>query len=97
MFEVKAKAFVDRFVSIYPTKYVTPYMHCTFMMHHISELMSLHGSILSFTQQGMEKYNDVTTIFVRLAIMVRSVFCNPRSQQARFDEELEPNGQSNRQ
>ena len=30
-------------------------------MHHISEFMSLHGSILSFTQQGMEKYNDVMT------------------------------------
>ena len=59
MFEVKAKAFVDRFLSIYPAKYVTPYMHC--MMHHISEFMSLHGSILSFTQQGMEKYNDVMT------------------------------------
>ena len=59
IFEVKAKAFVDRFVSIYPAKYVMPYMHC--MMHHISEVMSLHCSILSFMQQGMEKYNNVMT------------------------------------
>ena len=51
MFEVKAKASVDRFVSIYPTKYVMLYMHCTCMMHHISEFMSLHGSILSFTHK----------------------------------------------
>ena len=30
-------------------------------MNHVSESMTLHGRILPFTQQGLEKYNDVTT------------------------------------
>ena len=29
------------------------------MIDHVSELMTLHGSILPFTQQSLEKYNDV--------------------------------------
>ena len=35
-----------QFITNYLAKYVTLYMHC--MVHHISEFMSLHGSILSF-------------------------------------------------
>lgn len=58
-FEAKSKAFVDKFVRIYPAKHVTPYMHC--MMQHVSEFMQAHGSILPFTQQGLEKYNDLMT------------------------------------
>ena len=58
-FEKKARAFVKTFTDIYPSKHVTPYMHA--MMNHVSEFMALHGSILPFTQQGMEKYNDVMT------------------------------------
>ena len=34
-------------------------MHC--MMNHVHEFMKAHGSILQFTQQGIEKYNDVMT------------------------------------
>ena len=45
--------------TLYPAKHVTPYMHC--MMHHVAEFMILHGSILPFTQQGLEKYNDIMT------------------------------------
>lgn len=30
-------------------------------MNHVHEFMLLHGSILPFTQQGLEKYNDVVT------------------------------------
>ncbi len=59
LFETKSKAFVNAFVELYPAKHVTPYMHC--MMQHISEFMTAHGSILPFTQQGLEKYNDVMT------------------------------------
>lgn len=59
LFETKSKAFVDAFVDVYPAKHVTPYMHC--MMQHVTEFMTAHGSILPFTQQGMEKYNDVMT------------------------------------
>ncbi len=70
-FETNAKAFVDKFISIYPRRHVTPYMHC--MMHHVREFMSLYGSLIQFTQQGLEKYNDIATIkttFVQLATVV---------------------------
>ena len=59
LFERKSKAFVDKFVQLYPSKHVTPYMHC--MMQHVTEFMVTHGSILPFTQQGLEKYNDLMT------------------------------------
>ena len=58
-FETLARAFVKNFRDLYPSKHVTPYMHC--MMNHVSEFMELHGSILPFTQQGLEKYNDTMT------------------------------------
>ena len=58
-FQADSKKFVDDFVTIYLAKHVTPYMHC--MMHHVSEFMALHGSIVEFTQQGLEKYNDLMT------------------------------------
>ena len=59
LFEARSKTFVDHLVHLYPAKHVTPYMHC--MMQHVKEFMKAHGSILSFTQQGMEKYNDLLT------------------------------------
>ena len=31
------------------------------MMNHVSEFLKTHGSILQFTQQGIEKYNDILT------------------------------------
>ena len=31
------------------------------MANHVGDFMKLHGSILPFTQQGLEKYNDITT------------------------------------
>ena len=34
-------------------------MRC--MMNHVLEFMQCHGSILQFTQQGLEKYNDNMT------------------------------------
>ena len=58
-FETRSRLFVDKFIALYPTKHVTPYMHC--MMNHIHEFMQCHGSILQFTQQGLEKYNDIMT------------------------------------
>ena len=58
-FETMSKSFVDKFIELYPTKFVTPYMHCTMM--HVSEFMTLHGAILPFTHQGLEKYNDLMT------------------------------------
>ena len=58
-FQAQSKAFVNDFLRIYLAKHVTPYMHC--MMHHVGEFMALHGSIVQFTQQGLEKYNDLMT------------------------------------
>ena len=58
-FEALSKSFVSDFTDICPSKHITPYMHC--MMYHVGEFMQLHGSILMFTQQGLEKYNDIMT------------------------------------
>lgn len=41
------------------TKHVTPYIHA--LMNHVGQFMRTHGSILPFTQQGLEKLNDITT------------------------------------
>ena len=40
-------------------KALTSYIHA--MSNHIGEFMRIHGSILPFTQQGLEKFNDVVT------------------------------------
>ena len=53
-FQEKAKSFVASFISVYPTKHVTPYMHC--MVAHVP-----HWAVVPFTQQGLEKYNDLMT------------------------------------
>ena len=53
------KAWVKLFLSIYQRKDVTPYMHA-FMMH-IPEFISLHGNLVSFSQQTLEKLNDFST------------------------------------
>ena len=44
---------------MYQSKDVTPYIHA--LMNHVGQFMQIHGSILSFTQQGLEKLNDVVT------------------------------------
>ena len=53
-FETRSRPFVDKFVEIYPAKFVTPYMRC--MMMHVSEFMTLHDAVIPFTQQGLAKY-----------------------------------------
>ena len=42
-----------------PAEYVIPHMHA--MMMHVSQFMEIYGTILPFTQHGMEKYNDSMT------------------------------------
>ena len=59
-FELRSKDWIKLFTSIYQTKDVTPYMHALAM--HVPEFMKLYGSILLFTQQGLEKLNDITTV-----------------------------------
>ena len=58
-FESSVKSWVEEFLTIYQTKDVTPYMHAFAM--HVPQFLSLHGNITIFTQQGLEKLNDVTT------------------------------------
>ena len=42
---------VRMFIEVFQTTNVTAYIHA--MMKQVSEFMDLHGSILSFTQQGL--------------------------------------------
>lgn len=58
-FKESAKVWLQLFLSVYQTKHVTPYMHA--MIVHLPEFMELYGSIAPFTQQGLEKLNDVYT------------------------------------
>lgn len=58
-FEVRARTWCRKFIEIYHASNVTPYIHA--MMNHVPEFMRLHHSIVPFTQQGLEKYNDVMT------------------------------------
>ena len=64
-FDVKAKEWVNDFVKIYQIKDVTPYMHCLSM--HVSQFLELYGNIAKFNQQGLEKLNDLTTIYFQHA------------------------------
>ena len=56
-FETKAKGWVTLFISIHQKKDATPYMHA--MTHYIL------GNIVQFTQQGLEKLNDISTKYFR--------------------------------
>lgn len=42
---------------MYQRKHITRYIHA--LMNHVGEFLKIHGSILPFTQQGLE--NDVLT------------------------------------
>ena len=48
-----------KFLEVYQTKEVTPYIHM--VICHVGEFMRIHGCLISFTQQGLEKYNDTMT------------------------------------
>ena len=54
-----AKAWVCVFTSVYTTLDVTPYIHALAM--HVPEFIRNYGNISMFTQQGLEKLNDLTT------------------------------------
>lgn len=58
-FHVKVHEWMAKFLSVYQSKHVTPYMHA--LIAHVPEFVSLHGNIVAFTQQGLEKLNDATT------------------------------------
>ena len=53
----RAREWGEKFVAVYQRKNVTPYIHA--MINHVGEFMQIHGSIIPFTQQGLEKKNDI--------------------------------------
>lgn len=59
-FQQDAEKWVKKFTSIYQSKNVTPYIHT--MVMHVPEFLIKYKSLVIFTQQGMEKLNDQTTI-----------------------------------
>ena len=58
-FDVSVKSWVTIFLEIYQTKDITPYIHAFSM--HVPQFLRLYGNIVQFTQQGLEKLNDLTT------------------------------------
>lgn len=57
--ETSVKAWVKDFCFLYQTKHVTPYVHALAM--HVPEFIRLYGNPTKFTEQGLEKLNDLTT------------------------------------
>ena len=53
------KNWVREFLTVYQTKNVTPYMHS--FANHVPEFIKRYGNIAKFTQEGLEKLNDITT------------------------------------
>ena len=53
------KNWVKMFLKVYQTKNITPYVHS--FAFHVPEFIDKYGCIVQFTQQGLEKLNDVTT------------------------------------
>ncbi|KAJ8018072.1 hypothetical protein HOLleu_44137 [Holothuria leucospilota] len=58
-FEVDAKLWVQLFMKVYLKKDITPYMHV--LQFHVAETLRLHGNVSFFSQQGLEKLNDIVT------------------------------------
>ena len=58
-FESLVKSWVTNFLEIYQTKDITPYIHAFSM--HVPQFLRLYENIVQFTQQGLEKLNDLTT------------------------------------
>lgn len=55
----KINSWFDKFLCLYQAKDVTPYMHALYA--HVPEFLRLYENISYFTQQGMEKYNDISS------------------------------------
>lgn len=59
VFKRKITSWLELYLTVYPAKHVTPYMHALYA--HVPEFLSLYNNLEYFTQQGMEKYNDITS------------------------------------
>ncbi|XP_060083702.1 uncharacterized protein LOC132562943 [Ylistrum balloti] len=55
----KAENWCRMYVSLYQSRDITPYIHA--LRYHVSELIKFHGNLVSFSQQGLEKMNDIIT------------------------------------
>ncbi|KAJ8032687.1 hypothetical protein HOLleu_26283 [Holothuria leucospilota] len=60
-FQKRARDWLHLFVTVYPSKDVTPYMHN--LVSHFPKALRLHGNLAQFSQQGLEKLNDRTTVW----------------------------------
>ena len=59
-FEKEAKQWCEMYgKEVYLSKDVTPYMHI--LAFHLPEAMRLHGNVVNFCQQGLEKLNHLVT------------------------------------
>ena len=52
-------SWLDEFLALFQSKDVTPYIHA--FVNHVPEFLQLHGGLNVFNQQGLEKFNDVST------------------------------------
>ena len=59
VFQEQAQKWVTDFCAVYQTRHATPYIHAFAM--HVPEFIRLHGNISRFSEQGLEKLNDLTT------------------------------------
>ena len=53
------KNWVRKFLRVYQRKNIIPYVHA--FAFHVPEFMEQYGTICKFSQQGLEKLNDITT------------------------------------
>jgi len=58
-FKLETNQRLKEFLEVYQTKQATPYVHL--LTNHIGEMLETHGSLAPFTQQGVEKLNDIIT------------------------------------
>ena len=58
-FKIEINGWLQKFLSVYQTKNVTPYIHL--LICHIPEFLIKYGTIAPFAQQGLEKLNDIIT------------------------------------
>ena len=61
VFEEDMKSWRSKFLEVYQSKHVTPYMHA-----FVAHVPGIHGAIVPYTQQGLEKLNDSLTQFYYL-------------------------------
>ncbi|XP_060081616.1 uncharacterized protein LOC132560929 [Ylistrum balloti] len=62
--EAKAKSWCALYIQVYQTRDITPYIHL--LRYHVGEIIRTHGTMVRFSQQGLEKLNDnITKQFFR--------------------------------